>query len=425
MQNLKISNTNDYFVCGGKKVFYLADTVWSTFSKTSLEEWNEYLEYRRVQNFNALQINILSQFDAGENDKYLAPFNRCADGSIDYFSFNEEYFTKARTMLEMAARKGFIPALVVLWGNYVKDTWQSKENPMLVMPYEAVEPYAEYVVKTFAKFNPIYIISGDTDFGSEETVKYYKTALDTIKSLSPEAITTLHIQGCKSDLPEVFVSSKNMDFYMYQSSHSIEGQHLAHRLARDFYNKPVKRPIINGEPCYEGHGYGFKYGRFCAFDVRRAMWQSVLAGAKAGITYGAHGVWSWHAKGSQFKGEFYSSMPYDWRTALGFEGAWDASYLKWLYELYDMFDLEPKNEFLLNETDEIIVAGSTNLNKIVAYVPFSVDVTLDINLDDYETILINLQDRKVLKANIATNNSKSVIQMHDFISDALILAVRR
>ncbi|MBC8932636.1 DUF4038 domain-containing protein, partial [Escherichia coli] len=64
--------------------------------------------------------------------------------------------------------------------------------------------------------------------------------------------------------------------------------------------EPIK-PVINSEPCYELMGYSRqKYGRFSREDVRKAAWQSVLSGAIAGISYGAHGIWSWHEEGSTF-----------------------------------------------------------------------------------------------------------------------------
>jgi hypothetical protein len=420
--SIRISETKDYFIKEGKKFFYLADTVWSAFSKTSIEEWEHYLDYRRSQNFNVLQINILKQFDAGEKDKQLSSFNYNVDRSIDFYSFNQAYFEKAQKMLDMAVKKGFTPALVVLWGNYVKDTWMVKDNGSMIMPYDAVKPYVEFVVKTFSRFDPIYMISGDTDFGSEETIKYYKTAMDTIKALSPSSLTTLHL--CfKPDMPDSLVYSNNLDFYMYQSSHSIEGQYAAHQYARHFLNSPVKRPVVNGEPCYEGHGYGFKYGRFSAFDVRKAMWQSVLAGAKAGVTYGAHGIWSWHTKGSPFNGEAYASIPFDWKTALYFEGAWDAGYLRWVFETNDLFDILPDNDILINKTEEIITAR--NENKIVVYIPYSIDVKLKIDMRGFEAVMINLSNKKIFRPCISIEGDVIMVKMHDFNSDVLLIAEKK
>ena len=56
-------------------------------------------------------------------------------------------------------------------------------NP--VMPLEVMENYVKYVVEKFSKFDPIWIISGDTNFGSEKTIDYYLTALQIVKSISP------------------------------------------------------------------------------------------------------------------------------------------------------------------------------------------------------------------------------------------------
>ena len=64
-------------------------------------------------------------------------------------------------------------------------------NP--VMPLEVMENYVKYVVEKFSKFDPIWIISGDTNFGSEKTIDYYLTALQIVKSISPDALTTFHL----------------------------------------------------------------------------------------------------------------------------------------------------------------------------------------------------------------------------------------
>ncbi len=97
------------------------------------------------------------------------------------------------------------------------------------------------------------------------------------------------------ELPRSFVDA--IDFYMYQSGHHVERQDRPYTLAEKFMAYPVKRPIVNSEPPYEGHGRVGSQTRFNAFDVRKATWQSLLSGAKMGVTYGAHGVWSCHRRG--------------------------------------------------------------------------------------------------------------------------------
>ncbi len=307
---MTVSPTKDCLLLQGNKFFYLADTVWSAFSNTPLDEWEKYLDYRKAQGFNALQISILPVLH-DTSDTYVGqyPFETDPYGKWDFHKINRGFFERAEKMLEMAANRGFIPALVVLWANYVPDTFFTRRDASYIMPLETVKPYVEYVVNTFAKFEPVYLISGDTDFGSPETVAYYKTALKTVKAMSPAALTTLHLFGEQSLTNDELIYS-DLDFYMYQSGHHLQGQHCCYDLATSFYQQPVKRPIINGEPCYEGHGHGSRYGRFNEFDVRKAFWQSVLSGAKAGFTYGAHGIFSWHTKGAAFTSEEWSKIPF-------------------------------------------------------------------------------------------------------------------
>lgn len=422
MEKIKISSTKDHFIKGEKAFFYLADTIWSAFSHISLEEWEEYLSYRNIQGFNVLQIIIQPPWDASESDIQIKPFKTDSKGNYDFFDINDEYFIRAQKMLDMATEKDFIPAMAILWCNNVADTWASKKLPHHLMPFKAVKPYVEYIVKAFSKYNPIYLISGDTDFGSEQTTLYYMTALEVVKSISPDVLTTMHLQP-DVYLPDVFINSKLLDFYMYQSGHRIEEQSLSYKLAQKFYKQSVKRPIVNGEPCYEGSGYGFKYGRFSAFDVRKAILQSLLSGAKAGVTYGAHGVWGWHKKGKKFPGEYFSSTPYDWKTALRLKGAWDAAFIKRIFEKYELYDIEPQDS-IMNETEEIRISVSIDQKKVALYVPYNTDVKVNMDLRRYDWIMINLSDRYISKPDIQIKKDSSVIGMHNFDSDVLILGMK-
>ena len=327
-----------------------------------------------MQGFNALQINILPQWDRSESDHdRLEPFQTTDSGSWDFSKPQDTYFSKAKQMVAMAREKGFLPALVLLWCNYVKDTWGSKRLPGYEIPKEAVHPYVKYVCEIFGEYKPMFLVSGDTDLKSQEAIDIYLAALDAAKEFCPDALTTFHLNP-STDLPQQVIDAPGLDFYMYQSGHHAEEQANAYTLAQRFATKSVKRPVVNGEPCYDGHGFGDNYGRFSAFHVRRAVWQSLLSGAKAGFTYGAHGIWNWHEQGKAFPNPQFSSQPYSWRTAMRFQGAWDAGFVKWVFETYELFDIEPNNDILNNHTPEIRVATSPNQEKIVVYMPFNTDV---------------------------------------------------
>ena len=71
---ISVSSDNRTFQRNGKHFFYLADTCWSAFTNITLEEWEYYLELRRQQGFNVIQINALPQWDASGTELNCYPF---------------------------------------------------------------------------------------------------------------------------------------------------------------------------------------------------------------------------------------------------------------------------------------------------------------------------------------------------------------
>ena len=265
---IRISETKDRFLRGGKPFFYLADTAWMAFSNLTLEDWEEYLFFRQAQGFNALQIVVMPvTHDTSEDASTMYPFRVGRGGAFDFCAIDERYFEKAVRMVGMARERGFIPVLAPLWVNWIPGTWASAKSPRTAMSFEAAREYLARSLPLFAPYQPIFLASGDTRFESDE-VRYYRMVLEQVRMHCPGCLTTLH-RSPGADLPEELMRSPDLDFYMYQSGHHIESQDNAYRLAEAFLAKPVKRPIVNGEPCYDGSGYGFRYGRFGRFEVRR------------------------------------------------------------------------------------------------------------------------------------------------------------
>lgn len=419
---LTIAPTRDYFLEDGRPSFYLADTVWMTFTHATMEEWREYLAYRRRQRFNAVQISVLPILhDMSASTLSFAPFESDGQGRWDYRRPSREYFDRAAAMLGAAREAGFTPVLMLLWCNYVPNTWASKGAPERVMPLDAVPGYVERVVDAFARYDPIFAISGDTDLQTPETIAHYAAALRAVKKSCPTALTTLHLAP-QADWPDEFVRSPELDFYMYQSGHHVEEQSRAYTLAERFAGKPVRRPVVNGEPCYEGHGHGHRYGRFGAFDVRKAIWQSLLSGAGAGVTYGAHGMWSWHRRGLSFSSEAFSMRPFDWREALRLEGAWDASFARAIVEQYNLFGLRGRTD-LHDASPEIRVAASADLDRVAAYVPYPTEVVLDLAPQGYRWTTVDLAARRWTGAGVAGDGTRTRIPMHEANSDLLAIGV--
>jgi hypothetical protein len=426
--NIAVSKNGDCFMKEGKPFFYLADTVWCAFTNPAEDEWEQYLDYRRQQGFNALQINILPQWDRSRSKRDaesrfgLEPFELNDDGCWDFAAPQEDYFQRARKMVGMAQDRGFLPALVLLWCDFVAGTWGSRKFPDHVMPVDAVVPYVDYVTRLFSPCHPVYLVSGDTDLSSRVSIEIYLSAMETVKKNSPHCLTTLHLNPA-AHLPDAIADSPYLDFYMYQSGHQAKNRNLTFELADRYCSMTVKRPVVNGEPCYEGHGIVGGEGRHSAFDVRRAIWQSLLSGAKAGVTYGAHGVWPWHRRESHFPSKAHSDIPFLWREAMHFRGAQDAAFAKWAFEDYGLFDLQPSKQ-LIDDDENIRVAVSPDANKIAFYAPRMVEVELAFDLRDYECLLWNLEERIATKPVITAGRGKSAVRTRKSGSDVLFLALR-
>lgn len=413
---------NNQFYLNNQPSFYLADTCWSAFTNIQISDWNYYLDYRKSQGFNVIQVNMLWQWDASKSLIDSQPFHVNEDGTFDFNRRNETYFDRAYEMIRMAKEKDITIALVLLWVNYLPDTWATKLKKTSLFPKELIEDYVEYVMDRYNEFEPIYIISGDTDFPTEEVTEMYQIAMDKVKQIDEKATTTLHIRGRQKEIPDALKNSDNLDFYMFQSGHNKDYQYMAYELAEDFYNKEPKRPSINSEPCYELMGYSRKaYGRFSREDVRRAAWQSVLSGAQYGVTYGAHGIWSWHTEGLTFDsevGEAFES-PYDWHDALHFEGAWDYSFIKYFIEENKLFDLVPTQNLLKNKTSEIRIAE--NNKKIVIYIPSNITIKLNGNYSNLTAKYIDLESKNESSAVVTYKNTYTEVSMHRFTRDALLV----
>ncbi|GFZ32113.1 beta-glucosidase [Clostridium zeae] len=426
MPQITVEKNSRTFKKDGKDFFYLADTCWSAFTNITIEEWEYYLNLRKYQGFNVIQINILPQWDASGTELNYSPLPYKDEKAkiFDFTEFNEEYFKHARLMCEIAKDKGFDLALVVLWCNYVPNTWASKMLSSNVMPYEFIEKYIGKVHETFSDLEPIYIISGDTDIDTEETKKYYLRAAEDLRKKAPDLLQTLHIKGRLDVIPEEFIDV--IDFYMYQSGHNAENPAMPYLLAESFYTKYPAKPIINAEPCYEQMGYSRQmYGRFYQFDVRRAAWMSVLSGACAGITYGAHGIYSWHKIGKSFGmglGEGFDS-PNSWNDAIKYPGAWDYGHLKYMLEMYGVNELVPLNK-VLNPTKDIRMAATKNLDEMFIYVPINTNIKVDEDLSGYDIKIIDLEHKNVCNPNVKIADGKTIIQMHNFEKDALIVIKR-
>lgn len=431
-----LTTKGKYLYKNGKKIFYLADTCWGAFGSIEMPDWRFYLDKRKAEGFNVIQINLLRQWDSSTPIHGREPFSVTthADGSYtyDFSKINEKYFQNAIQMVKEIKKRDMIPALVLLWSNFVPDNWIARGNLAgnNIMPYDQIAPYVTYVVTKFKKFNPIWFVSGDvgfTDNGKQDpniAIKYYRQVLRTAKRIDPAGIYTFHINGESHDLPTEFV--KQASFYSYQSGHAYQGQNTAYTIPQILRKKQgYKGPIIDAEICYEGlTKMKAPYpDRYSAFDVRRAAWRAVLSGADAGLGYGAFGIWPWNDTArpeEKLRKNFNVQLvPYDWRDCLQFRGAVDMGFLKNVVEQYAPKGLSPISRPV---KDNSSIRAAQNNKYVFIYLPTAGIFDFEnLNLLVKKCKVIDLDKRKILKGHIRNN----VLQLMPILEDELIIVKKQ
>ncbi len=425
MGNVRINDARTGFELDGRPFFYLADTCWSAFTNASLEDWEFYLTRREQQGFTYFQVNTTPQWDRQLPDLGIYPY-ASEDGILQDFSRPQpEFWERARCMCSMARDHGIRPALILVWANLVPGTWIEKIGKAVQsIPFEAIDAHVKTVVEQLGEFDPVYIVSGDTDFdGNPETVRYYAEALRAIRAYAPGAIKTFHLAGLEKGLPEELVDGA--DFFMFQSGHvAREDQAHIFELPQAFAEKYDKRPIVNSEPCYEQMGLRRAYGRYGRREVRFAAWTSILSGACAGITYGAHGIWNWRTTASTgaFPGNIFG-VPYLWQDAVQFPGAWDYGFIKRFLEHEGMRVLTPAQDELDLGTEEARLAR-TDDGRYLAFLPWSSEVRIKADLSGCRAVALDLESHFVADLSVEASDGVTTIGQHPFEGDALVIVER-
>ena len=100
---------------------------------------------------------------------------------------------------------------------------------------------------------------------------------------------------------------------------------------------------------------------------------------------------------------------------------WDYGYLKILLEELQAGELLPRQDLLANQTTDIRVAESGS-DLLLAYVPCNTKVCLNTDLSGWKIRVIDLAERFVACADFSVKEGKTIVEMHPFAQDALIVA---
>jgi hypothetical protein len=416
---LEVDPSGEVLLREGAPVFLLADTLWAAFSRMSMAEWRDTLRLRRRQGFNAVNVSVLPiAHDRTVSSDERSPFVVRSDGTWDLGRLDQQYFSFARAMVEAAIAEDLVPVLVVLWCNYVPNTWGAARTPETVLDERQTDRYLSLVLESFADLHPVFCVSGDERFDDELATARYLGALHQVREAAPHCLTTMHSTP-DATLPQVLADDWALSYYSFQSGHDVGWQERPQQLAERYRALPAAKPVVSMEPCYEGHGWGGGQGRHDSASVRLASWSGVLSGAGAGLGYAAHGAWSWHRAGEDFNGAHFSGMPFPAARALELPGAWDVGLLRRIVEQHRLFDLRRRDDLLADTTGGARLGMAPAGDRMVLYLPHPFPVEVHADLTGWRLDTWDLSKGRRDDVRLRHGHGVTAFEQPDFLGDAL------
>ena len=244
---------------------------------------------------------------------------------FDWSAPNQEYWDRARRMCQAAVEHGIRPALVLMWCNYVPGTWGAKIAERCgaeVMPREEVRAHVARVVENLGEFDPVYVVTGDTDFAGDEAIVYYEDALDEVVKRAPEALRTMHINRGNRTIPAQYLG--RLDFTCSSPATTTRAS-PRHGVCRRTYRQLSQkadgqlRALLRADGCVAQRLLAFYRAGLprermvvdsCRRQCRRDLWRARRL--------------DWQTSRSQGSvlGEGFD-MPFRWQECLQFAGVWD------------------------------------------------------------------------------------------------------
>ena len=293
LPKLKVSENKRFLVTDdGRPFFWLGDTAWELFHRQKREEVDFYLEKRAKQGFTVIQAVAIGEFDGHTipNAYGYLPLEdldpsrpAVAEGSgSDYWSHVDYTVNKANSL---GLYIGFLPT----WGRY----WHDKiKDGKPLFTKENAETYGEWLGKRYKAKGLVWILGGDRVIENEEQKEVIRAMASGLRRGDGGAhLITFHPPGGGGS-SKWFQNDVWLDINMRQNGHGTEFTNRYDQTRVDYDRTPTK-PVIDGEPLYEGHPISFNaksLGHSIAADVRRTVYWDLFSGA-CGHTYGHHSVW--------------------------------------------------------------------------------------------------------------------------------------
>jgi len=358
----------------GTPFFWLGDTVWTGPALSDKDDWNTYLEDRVKKHFSVVQFNALCPWRAAATD---------ADGKTAFSGeqkakINPEYFRRLDARMDAINAHGLIAAPVLIWGHKPTD-------PGNALTEADVVKLLRYEVARYGAHHVAWILAGDNPYKGKQGERWRRIGNAVFGDHRHPAPVLTHPTGMNWPWAE-WRDEGWLTVLGYQSGHgdSVETLRWIHSgPPADAWRKAPTRPIINLEPPYEDHLAYQSRKPHSAYNVRRAVYWSLLSTPTAGVTYGAHGLWSWQRKGGEEPPDHKGTgSAKTWRDSLDLPGSTHMKYMAELFTSLPWWRLRPRQDLLAGQpggddaAKHVAAAGSDDGDLAVIYLPVGGEVRL-------------------------------------------------
>lgn len=273
----------------GTPFFYLADTAWELFHRTTRQEALLYLDTRAAQGFNVIQAVLLSELD-GIGTPTPQGHRPLRDQDVlkpdTMAGPDNDYWDHADYIISEANHRGMRVALLPSWGSY----WHDSD----ILNEHNARAYGRFLGQRYRDCGVLWVLGGDRPIEDARHMQVQRNLAAGLREGGAKQPITFHPSGANGS--STWMQNEAwLTLHMRQNGHTDLYTGRYSRTLDDYHLSPT-RPVIDGESTYEDHPIDFQpqhYGYSTAQDVRHAFYWDVMNGA-CGHTYGHHSVWQFY-----------------------------------------------------------------------------------------------------------------------------------
>lgn len=371
---IRVSKNGRFFEhADGTPFFWLVDTAWNGALKSNVKDWERYLDDRRNKRFTGVQF-VTTQWRTAYTD---------SDGQVAYTGFdririNPRFYQRLDARVDAVNEKGLLAVPVLLW-----TLGDRSYSPGQLPESEAIR-LARYQVARYGAHHVAWFLPGDGRYFGENAERWKRIGRKVFDGPG-HAPVFLHPQGMQWPF-DAFLDENWVSAFGYQSGHGDD----ARTLRWIFDGPPARkwslkrpRPVINLEPPYEAHVAYQSRKPHSAYNVRRAIYWSLLNAPTAGTSYGAHGVWSWESEPKEPLNHKGTGVAKPWHEAMQLEGSNQLRHLAELFSSLEWWTFEPDPKLVSVAFDNndpyrhASASRSPSTKQAVVYLPKGGELTLN------------------------------------------------